>query len=252
MHPHHDSRNLESEHRPERIRERLQADHAHSYLGDAVLGGIDGCVTTFAVVAGCAGGGLPAGVAIILGLANLLADGFSMAAGNFQAAKTRREQLARARDHEEHHVATVPDGEREEVREIFRRKGFEGEALEHAVATITADRKLWVDTMLTEELGLPLEVPNPVRAALATFMAFLVVGFVPLAPLFVPGLGWDAAFAASCLMTALAFQGVGMFKGRVMGGSAWRAGLETLAVGGVAAILAYAVGAWLRATFGIL
>ncbi len=128
MDPHHQSRDLEAEHRPDRIRERLGAEQRHSYLGDAVLGGIDGCVTTFAVVAGCAGGGLPAGVAILLGLANLLADGFSMAAGNFQAAKTRRDQVDRARLHEERHVEHVPEGEREEVRQIYRRKGFEGEA----------------------------------------------------------------------------------------------------------------------------
>lgn len=252
MHPHHDSTDLSAEHRPERIRERLDAARSHSYLGDAVLGGIDGSVTTFAVVAGCAGGGLPAGVAILLGMANLMADGFSMAAGNHQAVRTRREQLARARAHEEHHVATVPEGEREEIRHIYRRKGFEGEALEQAVATITADRRLWVDTMLTEELGLPLEEPNPVRAALATFAAFLLVGLVPLLPLFVPGLNWDQAFAASCVMTGAAFFGVGLFKGRVLGTSMWRGGLETLAVGGVAAALAYAVGAWLRATFGIV
>lgn len=252
MYPHHESNDLQAEHEPWRIRARLDSARQHSYLGDAVLGGIDGCVTTFAVVAGCAGGGLPAGVAILLGLANLLADGFSMAAGNYQAAKTRRDQVTRARVHEQHHVATVPEGEREEIREIYRRKGFEGEALEHAVATITADRDLWVDTMLTEELGLPLEVPGPARAALATFVAFLVVGLVPLLPLFVPDLDWDSAFAASCVMTGAAFFGVGLFKGRVLGTSQWRGGLETLAVGGVAAALAYAVGAWLRAAFGIV
>lgn len=252
MDPHHARSDLESEHRPARIRERLGTARRHSYLGDAVLGGIDGCVTTFAVVAGCAGGGLPAGVAILLGMANLLADGFSMAAGNFQAAKTRRDQVRRAREHEEHHVAHVPEGEREEVRQIYQRKGFEGEALEHAVSTITADRGLWVDTMITEELGLPLEVPGPGRAALATFLAFLLVGLVPLLPLFLPGLDWDTAFAASSVMTGAAFFGVGTFKGQVLGTSRWRAGLETLAVGGVAAVLAYAVGAWLRTTFGVV
>lgn len=252
MHPHHDTANLAAEHSPERIRERLDAATVPSYLGDAVLGGIDGCVTTFAVVAGCAGGSLPAGVAILLGMANLLADGFSMAAGNYQAAKTRRQQVARARAHEEHHVATVPEGEREEIRQIYRRKGFRGEVLEQAVDTITADRRLWVDTMLTEELGLPLELPRPARAAFSTFAAFLLVGIVPLLPLFVPGLGWAAAFAWSCVMTGAAFLGVGMCKGRVLGTSPWRGGLETLAVGGVAAALAYAVGAWLRTTFGIV
>lgn len=251
MHGHHETDDLEREHRPERIRERLEAGRQHSYLGDAVLGGIDGCVTTFAVVAGAVGARFPIGVAIVLGLANLLADGFSMAAGNYQASKTERERLERARRHEEQHIERIPEGEREEIRQIYARKGFSGEALEHAVETITSNRKLWVDTMVTEELGLPLEAANPLRAALATFLAFIAVGLVPLLPFFVPGIGLDATFTASCVMTGIAFFGVGAAKGHWLGSSRLRGGLETLTVGGIAAALAYAVGAWLRNAFGV-
>lgn len=251
MYTHHASRDLKGEHHPDRIRSRLEADQQHSYLGDAVLGGIDGCVTTFAVVAGAVGAGFPSAVAIVLGLANLLADGFSMAASNYQASKTERERLARARRHEEHHIDQIPEGEREEIRQIYRRKGFSGEGLEHIVKTITADRKLWVDTMITEELGLPLEPAGPMRAGLATFVAFLVVGMIPLLPFFAPGLSPDAVFSASCVMTAVAFFAVGSVKGHWLGTSRLRGGVETLAVGVVAAGLAYGVGAWLQATFGV-
>lgn len=242
---------LYTEHEPERIRERLERGHRHSYLGDAVLGGIDGSVTTFAVVAGTVGGGFPASVAIVLGFANLLADGFSMAASNYQASKTEREQLERARRHEQHHIATVPEGEREEVRQIYAAKGFSGEALEHVVETITADERLWVDTMLTDELGLRLTPPRPLRAATATFAAFLLVGLIPLIPYLVPGLDSRSVFTASCVMTGAAFFVVGSVKGHVLGVPRWRAGLETFLTGGIAAVLAYLVGAWLRATFGI-
>ena len=119
---------------------------------------MDGTVTTFAVVAGVAGAGLPRGVAIILGMANLLADGFSMAAGNYLSTKTDRELVDRARRVEEMHVEQVPDGEREEVRQIFAAKGFEGQILDEIVNVITTDRRRWVDTMLTEELGLRLRI----------------------------------------------------------------------------------------------
>lgn len=252
MFRHHASRDLESEHSPDSIRRRLQADRRHSYLGDAVLGGIDGCVTTFAVVAGVSGAGFPAGVAIVLGLANLLADGFSMAAGNYQAGKTERERVARARRHEERHIDLIPEGEREEIRQIYSAKGFSGDALEHVVDTITGDRRLWVDTMMTEELGLPLETAHPLRIALATFGAFLAVGLVPLLPFVLPGLvPPHATFAASCVMTGVAFFGIGLFKGYWLGTSRWRGGLETLLVGGTAATLAYAVGALLRSTIGV-
>jgi hypothetical protein len=84
---------LEPEHRPEAVRRRLAERRGQSYLGDAVLGGIDGCVTTFAVVAGAVGGGFPGLVVIVLGFANLLADGFSMAVSNYQGTKSQRERV---------------------------------------------------------------------------------------------------------------------------------------------------------------
>lgn len=251
MYKHHLSGDLEGEHHPERIRSRLEGERQHSYLGDAVLGGIDGCVTTFAVVAGAVGADFPSAVAIVLGAANLLADGFSMAASNYQASRTEQERLDRARRHEERHIDQIPEGEREEIRQIYQRKGFSGEGLEHVVETITADRRLWVDTMLTEELGLPLEPPGPLRAGLATFAAFLVVGLVPLLPFLVPSLELNRIFTVSCFLTALAFFAVGSVKGYWLGTSRLRGGLETLLVGGVAAGLAYGVGAWLRAMFGV-
>lgn len=243
--------NLEAEHRPAAIQLRLEGVQQHSYLGDAVLGGIDGCVTTFAVVAGAVGGGFPAVVAIVLGFANLLADGFSMAVSNYQGTKSQRELVEEARLTEERHIAQIPEGEREEIRQIFGRKGFEGHTLEHIVDVITQDRQLWVNTMLTEELGLQVDGPNPLRAAAATFVAFFVVGVVPLIPFLLPALASSQMFMMSAIVTALAFFGIGMGKGFVLGRSIVRSGMETLLVGGIAAVLAYVVGAWLRATFGV-
>lgn len=242
---------LHAEHQPRAVRERLEGETRHSYLGDAVLGGIDGCVTTFAVVAGTAGSGLPAMVALILGVANLLADGFSMAVGNYHNAQSQRELVERARRREHYHIDQVPEGEREEVRQIFRAKGFEGPLLEEAVATITRQRELWVDTMLVEEHGLQLETPSPWRTAAVTFAAFLAVGVLPLLPFLVPGLGDRPTFVASAVLTGLAFLFIGLVKGRILERSMWRGGLETLLTGGGAALLAYLVGAWLRGLVGV-
>ena len=88
---------LEAEHTAEAIARRLAAANTHSYLGDVVLGAVDGTITTFAVVCGVAGAGLSTGVAIILGLANILADGFSMAVSNYLRADSDRQLVARAR-----------------------------------------------------------------------------------------------------------------------------------------------------------
>jgi len=243
--------NLEAEHRPAVIRSRLEKMQQHSYLGDAVLGGIDGCVTTFAVVAGAVGGGFPAVVAIVLGFANLLADGFSMAVSNYQGTKSQREFVEEARRTEERHIEKIPEGEREEIRQIFARKGFESDTLERVVDVITQDRQLWVDTMLTEELGLQIDGPSPSRAAVATFVAFVVVGIIPLIPFLLPNLTPTQTFTTSAVVTALAFLGIGTGKGFILGRSLIRSGLETLFVGGTAALLAYVVGAWLRSTFGV-
>lgn len=242
---------LEAEHRPAAIRSRLDGIQQHSYVGDAVLGGIDGCVTTFAVVAGAVGGGFPAVVAIVLGFANLLADGFSMAVSNYQNTKSQREFVEEARRTEERHIEQIPEGEREEIRQIFARKGFADETLDRIVDVITQDRQLWVNTMLTEELGLQIDGPSPLRAAAATFLAFFVVGVIPLIPFLVPTLTPTQTFGASAVVTALAFFGIGMGKGFVLGRSMVRSGVETLFVGGMAALLAYAVGAWLRLAFGV-
>lgn len=241
---------LEKDHRPEAVRARLESGGRQSYVGDAVLGGIDGCVTTFAVVAGAVGGGFSTLVVIVLGLANLLADGFSMAVSNYQGTKSERERVEEARRSEELQVEQIPEGEREEVRQIFAGKGLEGETLEQVVRVITNDRKLWVDTMLTEELGLELDGPRPLRAASATFVAFLVVGVIPLIPFLLPAGSLEARFAASTLMAAGAFFSVGAAKGLMLGRRAIRSGIGTLLSGGSAAALAYLVGNWLRMVFG--
>ena len=238
-------------HRPDQIRERLARKPETSYLGDAVLGGIDGCVTTFAVVTAALGAGFSHVVVIVLGFANLLADGLSMAVGNYQGTRSEVEHLEKMRREEERHIEFEPEGEREEIRQIFAAKGFEGETLEKVVEVITGNRKLWVDTMLTEEMGLALESPQPMRAALTTFAAFLAVGALPLLPFLFPGLEDRQAFVTSCVMTAVAFALVGGIKGKILERNVVRAALETLFAGGAAAVVSYLVGAWLRSMFEV-
>ena len=238
---------LGPEHTPEAIRARIAATTDHSYIGDGVLGAIDGVVTTFAIVAGSMGAGLSSGIALVLGLANVIADGFSMGVSNFLAAKADRQVVERARRMEELHIDTIPDGEREEIREIFRQKGIEGSVLEEVVAAITRDRKRWVDTMLTEELGLQLETPAPARAGITTFVAFLGAGLLPLVPLmFMDRIGPDDWFAVSAGLSALTFIVIGIIKGKLVGESMFAHAIEALIVGGGAAALAYFVGFWAR------
>jgi vacuolar iron transporter family protein len=245
------SRKLEIEHHPHAIRDRLTERHRPRYLGDAVLGGIDGCVTTFAVVAGAVGGGLSPGVVVILGFANLFADGFSMGVSNYLGTKSELQEIEEIRRNERLHIEQVPHGEREEIRQIFASKGFEGEVLDKIVEVITSNHDLWIETMLREEHGFGAGLRKPIAAGLATFIAFLFVGLIPLLPFLVPGLPVEQRFRFSAIITAIAFAGIGVAKGFVVKHSILRSGLETLLVGSVAAVLAYLVGYWLRTAFGV-
>ena len=211
-------------------------------MRDWIYGGIDGSVTTFAIVSGVVGAELSPAVILVMGFANLVADGFSMAASNYMGTRAEQEDLKHLEAVEYRHIAEVPEGEREEVRQIYREKGFEGEELERIVALITADRKRWVQTMLTEEYGLPREVRSPWLAAASTFSAFLACGLAPLLPFL---FGVKDAFWFSTLLTGAVFFAIGSVKSRWSTSPWWRSGMETLLVGSAAAGLAYVIGALL-------
>ncbi len=170
-----DREELIAEHTAERVRERLRLNTSPEYLPDFIYGAIDGTVTTFAVVSGVAGAGLSSNIVVVLGLANLVGDGFSMAASNYLGTRVERQLYSKARQRESDEIDIFPEGEREEVRQIFEQKGFSGKDLDRAVEIITSDRDRWIETMLTDEMGFSLSVRSPFRAASATMIAFLVV-----------------------------------------------------------------------------
>jgi len=221
------------------IEARINAPAGRGYLRDTVYGAIDGSVTTFAIVAGVAGAGLSPWVIIALGIANVLADGFSMAAGNYSGTKAELDDASRLRQIEERHIRKYPEGEKRELREILRRKGLSGEALDGAVDQISQNREQWVQMMLEGEYGLASVDPHPLRAAWATFAAFLAAGMIPLLPFL---LGLEDAFRISTILTLATFFGIGAYKSRWSLAPWWRSGLETLLIGGTAAAIAYLVG----------
>lgn len=241
---------LAAMHHPEAIARRLEQQNDRDYLADAVLGGIDGCVTTFAIVAGTMGGGFDPLVALALGLSNLIADGFSMAISNYQATKSVHTRVQQARKQEEEHIELIPEGEREEIRQMYKQKGFSGETLEEIVKVITSDNKIWVDTMLQEEYGLPLQAPSPLRSAWVTFVSFCIVGLMPLLPFFFLIQEATLSFKLSCLCTAMAFVGIGVAKGWVLKTSMIIEGFEMLIFGSMAASMAYAVSYWVAMIAG--
>jgi VIT1/CCC1 family predicted Fe2+/Mn2+ transporter len=185
---------------------------------------------------------------LILGFANLLADGFSMAVGNYLATKAQREYIEKARKREEWEIDNLMEQEKQEIRDIYAKKGFKEGLLDEIVRVITSRRKVWVDTMMREELGLIEDSRLPRDTAITTFAAFNVIGVIPLLPfiaMFAIGssvISAPDAFTYSVIFTAVAFFLIGGVKGRVVQKPLVRSGLNTLLVGGIAAAVAFAVG----------
>lgn len=239
------------EHHADAIRARLNRSTRRNVISDAVLGGIDGCVTTFAVVSGAVGAGFSSTVALVLGFANLIADGFSMAISNYESIKAQQEFAESLRLTEQEHIEKIPAGEREEIRQIFQKKGFSGEALENIVATISQDKRIWIDTMLTEEHGIQKSTPSPLKSAITTFSAFLFVGAIPLIPFLFRKLDIQTQFILSAILAGIMFFLIGTLKSLVFANPVIRAGIKTLLTGGTAAALAFLTGYVLRFFFGI-
>ena len=239
---------VEHEHSPDAIRRRLETGPTHNYLRDWIYGGIDGSVTTLAVVTGVAGAQLSHWIILVLGFANLFADGFSMAASNYLGTKAELDDWRRLEHIEYRHIELEPEGEREEIRQIFERKGFEGADLQRIVELVTSNRERWVQTMLMDEYGLPHAVRSPWIAALSTFTAFLICGLVPLLPYLFAA---TRSFPISVALTGVVFFAIGSIKSRWSTSSWWHSGVTTLLVGAIAASLAYLTGDLLRRLFGL-
>lgn len=218
---------------------------AYNWLPDFVYGGIDGAVTTFAVVAGVVGAELSTPIILILGAANLFADGFSMAVSKFSSDRAEIERINHIRADEERSIVKKPAEEKGEVRSILKKFGFKGRDLDRAQTIITKDPKVWVELMLTHEFNVIQENINPVKGACFTFLAFLLVGSIPLIgyvlQLFVD-LDAPTIFKVTCFTTLLALFVVGTIKSRFSSRHWISTGLETALIGGAAAGISYLIG----------
>jgi VIT1/CCC1 family predicted Fe2+/Mn2+ transporter len=242
-------------HTPQAVQEAAE-EHGGSgsqYIGDMVLGGLDGIVTTFAVVSGVAGADLGANVLLILGMANLLADGFSMATGSFLSLRSEREYYEKEKAREKWEVENFPEGEKQELLVMYRKQGYSPADAERMVEIKSRDPGRWVDAMMVEELGMLPDERTPQRAALATFSAFVLAGSIPLLVyllgIFLP-IASQTAFFVSLGMSGMALFILGAAKVVVTHRNPLRSGAEMLIVGGLAAGVAYLVGIVLKGISG--
>ena len=211
-------------------------------LRDLVFGANDGLVAAFAVVSGVHGAAVSTRIVLLAGLAELIGGTIAMGLGAFLAAKSEREFILSEREREEREIVEFPEEERKEVRTIFSRKGFSGNALEQMVEHVTADPVFWVDTMMTEELGLAI-APHvtPLRSGLVVAGAYALGAGCPVIP-YALGLSVENAFTASIVCTLVALFIAGAAKTRMTGRPAMRSGVESVVVGALAAACTFIAG----------
>ena len=235
-------------------RHRAEEPHGSTlgpYIHDIVYGANDGIVTTFAVVSGVAGAELASYVVVILGFANVLADGLSMGLGNYLSGKSRKDNYQRLLKEEMREMEEIPDIEREEIREIFEAKGFKGADLDRVTEVITSDPKIWADTMMREEHGLaPDEDGTPFWHAVMTFTSFILFGSIPIAPYLLP-ISESSRFLVTVVAAAIALLIVGLLRSWVTRERLIRGPLEILGVGFICAFTAYYVGMALKGFAGV-
>lgn len=218
------------------------------YLSEFVYGGMDGSVTTFAVVAGATGAHLESSIVIILGMSNLIADGFAMSVGSYLSAKTKKEQYNSLKEREYWEIENLRSSEVDEITAIFAAKGFEGKLLEQVVEKITENNDHWVDIMMKHELELVPENRKSVAIGMATFISFVLVGFIPL---FIYIIDYFQLvdlnlFLISSILTFTVFIAIGFMKSYVNKTNRIKSILETLLLGSAAAMLAFLVGGFLE------
>lgn len=237
------------------LKTHLAQEHRSSpfsdYLREIIYGGMDGIVTTFAVVAGFAGAGSQIGsmlgttAVLLFGLANLFADGISMGLGNFLSHKSEKDLYRVNRAKEEKEIQENPLMEALETKKILMDKGYSEEDAGKMLVLYKKNPAFWVEFMMDYELEAPkMEKENELYTSLATFFSFVVFGFIPLVPYFFQITAYHFLF--SIMSTAIALVLLGFLRWKVTGTRLFRSFFDTFIIGTIAALVAYMVGTFFK------
>jgi VIT1/CCC1 family predicted Fe2+/Mn2+ transporter len=224
-----------------RRRRHRETHRRANWLRDVILGGQDGLVNILGIILGVIAGGGSNTVLLAAGFAAAITESISMGAVGYTSAMSERDYYDAERAREAGEVDSMPDQEREEVREIYRAKGFSGELLDRVVETITADRETWVATMMSEELHLQaVSTRDFLRTAVVITIATLIGHLIPLVPFLV--IPREPALVLAIVLSGITLFGVGVYSAVTLVGD-WRtSGLKMLVIGLGAAGVGFVVG----------
>jgi vacuolar iron transporter family protein len=234
---------LETTSRDREIHARLDPHIRGSGISDVLLGGQDGLVNVLGVILGVAAATSSTRIVLVAGLAAAMAESVSMAAVAYTATKADAEVYESEKAREMRHIEAVPHLEKDEIRQIYIKKGFAGDLLEKVVETITANKEVWVAVMMAEEHNLAkIEKGHALHSALVVGVSAIVGSLVPLLPFVV--LPMKAMWGAVVIAAVTLFI-VGVYKAHVTTGRWWKSGVELSVIGMAAALVGYLVGALL-------
>lgn len=219
------------------------------YIKDIVYGANDGIITTFAIVAGVAGADIadPRTTIVLLGIANVFADGFSMAASNYLGSRSERDVAHREWREETEEIEADPDEEQREMSQLLAEAGYSEADANVLSRLMFKNRSFFTDLVLHEEFDVSTHDRTPLAAGpLVTFVAFVGAGVLPILPFFFFS-GVQHLFLYSVFSTGLVLAVLGILRAWVTRRSFLASGIETLLIGGTAAAIAYVVGALLQA-----
>ncbi len=216
-----------------------------SGLSNIILGGQDGLVNVLGIILGVAAATSDARIVLVAGLAATFSESVSMGAVAYTSHLAEVDFYESEREREYRHIAQVPKLEREEIRQIYREKGFQGDLLERIVNTITTDPDVWVAVMLAEEHQLaPVDRSQALKNALIVGLSAIIGSLIPLLPFFIFPVG--ASMLAAVVITALVLFGVGVYKAKKTVGKPGKSGLEMALIGTLSALAGYIVGVLLK------
>lgn len=230
------------------VRESLhQENHKGNRLSDIILGGQDGLVNVLGVLLGVAAASQETRIVIAAGLAATFAESISMAAVAYTSKLSEYEYYLSEMRREREEIREKPEVEREEIRQIYREKGFEGHLLEEIVRVITSNKKIWLETMMSDELKLSrMDRARPLKSAALVGISALVGSLIPLVPFFFATI--QASIYISILVSALTLFIVGAVKASMTVGKKTRSGLQMAIIGIVSALAGYCIGLLFRST----
>ena len=234
-------------HAPGKLIEQVRLHDSHdphrasSRLSEIILGGQDGLVNVLGVILGVAAATSDPRIVIAAGMAATFAESVSMGAVAYTSTLAEHDLYHSERERERRHIHIAPDVETHEIREIYRKKGFEGETLDKIVEVITSNPDIWVNVMMTEEFQMsPPESGHAINTALLVGFSALVGSLIPMLPFFFLEVGLSMWLALA--IAALTLFVVGAYKARVTVGHPMRSGLQIAVIGTVSALVGYGIG----------